>query len=73
MRALGPGSVSSLLKIALDVAFFLLWIVLGALVLALISSFFVPLDETCKRHFVGFDVRREIEQVLHRVCGQPEA
>ena len=44
MRALGPGSVSSLLKIALDVAFFLLWIVLGALVLALISSFFVPLD-----------------------------
>ena len=44
MRALGPGSVSSLLKIALDVAYVLLWVVTGALALGLIAALFIPLD-----------------------------
>lgn len=44
LRALGPGSVSSLLKIALDVAYFLLWFIVGVLLLLLIAALFVPLD-----------------------------
>ena len=43
-KALGPGSVSSLLKIALDVAYVLMWLVTGVLLLALVASLFVPLD-----------------------------
>lgn len=43
-KALGPGSVSSLLKIALDVAYILLWLVTGILLLILIASLFIPLD-----------------------------
>ena len=38
MRALGPGSVSSFLKIILDVVFAALWIVLGAMALALLAE-----------------------------------
>ena len=34
MRALGPGSVSSFLKIILDVAFYVLWVVIGCLIVA---------------------------------------
>ena len=37
MRALGPGSVSSFLKIILDVVFAALWIGLGAVALALLA------------------------------------
>ncbi len=37
MRALGPGSVASLLKIALDVAYVVLWIAVGAVCLALVG------------------------------------
>lgn len=44
LKALGPGSVSSLLKIALDVAYILLWLVTGVLLLILIASLFIPLD-----------------------------
>ena len=44
LNALGPGSVSSLLKIALDVAYILLWLVTGILLLILIASLFIPLD-----------------------------
>lgn len=44
LKALGPGSVSSLLKIALDVAYILLWLIVGVLVLLLIAALFVPLD-----------------------------
>ena len=44
LKALGPGSVSSLLKIALDVAYILLWLVTGILLLILIASLFIPLD-----------------------------
>ena len=38
MRALGPGSVSSLLKTALDVVYFILWIVAVAVGLATITG-----------------------------------
>ncbi len=38
MRALGPGSVSSFLKIILDVVFAALWISLGALALVLLAA-----------------------------------
>jgi hypothetical protein len=38
MRALGPGSVSSFLKIILDVVYAALWISLGAVTLALLAA-----------------------------------
>ena len=38
MRALGPGSVSSFLKIALDVVHVLLWLLLVALLLTLLGT-----------------------------------
>lgn len=38
MRALGPGSVSSFLKIILDVVFAALWISLGVVALALLAA-----------------------------------
>jgi hypothetical protein len=44
LRTLGPGSVSSLLKIGLDVAYVLLWIILGVLILAFVAAIFIPLD-----------------------------
>ena len=44
LRALGPGSVSSLLKIALDVAFWLLVLITGVLVVFFFVSIFFPLE-----------------------------
>ena len=44
VRALGPGSVSSLLKIALDVAYWLLALITGVLLLFFVVSFFIPLE-----------------------------
>lgn len=44
MRALGPGSVSSLLKIALDVAYWTLWLAVAVVIGVFIFSFFIPLD-----------------------------
>ena len=44
MRALGPGSVASLLKVALDVAYWALWLGLAVVVAVFVVSFFVPLD-----------------------------
>jgi hypothetical protein len=38
MRALGPGSVASLLKIALDCAYVALWLVIVALVVAMLGA-----------------------------------
>jgi hypothetical protein len=38
MRALGPGSVSSFLKIILDVVYVALWISLGAVAVALLAA-----------------------------------
>ncbi|MBC6982840.1 DUF2975 domain-containing protein [Caulobacter sp. 17J80-11] len=43
MRAMGPGSVSSLLKVALDVVHVVLWIAIGGLLLITIASLIVPL------------------------------
>lgn len=44
VRAMGPGSVSSLLKVALDVAYVLLWLITGVLLLLVIAAIFIPLD-----------------------------
>ena len=44
MRALGPGSVSSLLKLALDVIGFTLWAALGVLVLGAFIALLLPVD-----------------------------
>ena len=44
MRALGPGSVSSLLKLVLDVIFFALWAALGLLLLAALLALLLPTD-----------------------------
>lgn len=45
VRALGPGSVSSLLKIALDVAYGLMAAITGLLLLFFIAAAFIPLDQ----------------------------
>lgn len=42
MRAMGPGSVSSLLKTALDVVYVVLWGLIGACVLIAVGSLFFP-------------------------------
>lgn len=44
LRTLGPGSVSSLLKIALDVAYVLLILITAVLLIALIAAIFIPLS-----------------------------
>ena len=44
-RTLGPGSVASLLKIALDVAYVLLILITAALLLALVAAIFIPLSD----------------------------
>lgn len=44
LRTLGPGSVSSLLKVGLDVAYVLLWVILAILILAFVAAVFIPLD-----------------------------
>jgi len=44
LRTIGPGSVSSLLKIALDVAYVLLTLITGVLLLLWVASIFIPLD-----------------------------
>jgi hypothetical protein len=44
MRALGPGSVSSLLKLVLDVIFFALWAMLALLLMAALFAVLVPGD-----------------------------
>ncbi len=43
LRTLGPGSVSSLLKIALDVAYVLLMLITAVLLLVFLASIFIPL------------------------------
>lgn len=44
-RTLGPGSVSSLLKIALDVAYVLLMLLTGILLMSFVVAVFVPLTQ----------------------------
>lgn len=43
MRAMGPGSLSSLLKIAMDVAYLAAWLFLGVTVLASLALLVIPL------------------------------
>lgn len=43
-RAMGPGSVSTLLKIALDVAYVLLGLLTGLLLVLLVTAIFIPID-----------------------------
>lgn len=45
VRTIGPGSVSSLLKIALDVAYVLLWIITGILLAVFVAAIFIPLAD----------------------------
>jgi hypothetical protein len=49
MRALGPGSVSSLLKVGLDLVYFVLWIALAGLLIGLCAAIvitpLIPLGE----------------------------
>ena len=44
LRTIGPGSVASLLKIALDVAYVLMILVTGLLLLLWVASIFIPID-----------------------------
>lgn len=44
VRTLGPGSISSLLKIALDAAFVLLALITGLMLILLIVGLFIPID-----------------------------
>lgn len=43
-RAMGPGSVSSLLKIALDVAYWLLMAITGLIAALFVTAVFIPLE-----------------------------
>lgn len=51
MRAMGPGSVSSLLKLVLDVIFFALWAALAILLLAALLALLLPGDLDVWRRF----------------------
>jgi hypothetical protein len=44
VKTMGRGSVSSVLKVALDVAYVLLWLITGVLLLLVIAAIFIPLD-----------------------------
>jgi Protein of unknown function (DUF2975) len=44
MRALGPGSVSSLLKLVLDVIYFVLWAIVGGFALLAFAALLLPSD-----------------------------
>jgi hypothetical protein len=60
MRALGPGSVSSLLKIVLDVVYGLMLFVVGILVIAAVAALLFKLDGGVKKSI-------EIARMLHEV------
>ena len=68
MRALGPGSVASLLKIALDCAYVALWLVLGALLVFMVGSLLVmPFIQTAGHGVVTLDGHPEdVALLLHR-------
>ena len=55
MRALGPGSVSSILKTILDVVNFVLWIGIGGASLAIIALLLVSFDPKLLGGHVLFD------------------
>lgn len=51
-RTMGPGSVSSLLKIALDVAYVALMLITGVLLMAFVAAVFVPLTGPLERNLI---------------------
>jgi len=53
MRALGPGSVSSVLKLVLDVVSFSLWVLLAVLLLAAFLALVLPVDLDVWRDIVS--------------------
>lgn len=53
MRALGPGSVSSMLKLALDVISFVLWAGLAALMVSAFIALLLPVDLPMWRRVVA--------------------
>jgi hypothetical protein len=53
MRALGPGSVSSLLKLVLDVFSFVLWAIIACLLLAAFVALLLPVDLNLWRQIVS--------------------
>lgn len=52
MRALGPGSVSSLLKLALDVISVVLWVSVAGLVVGAFIALLLPVDLPLWRHVI---------------------
>ncbi len=68
MRALGPGSVASLLKIALDCAYAALWLVITALVVAMVGTLLImPFIQNIGHGVIRIDGHREdVGLVLHR-------
>ena len=68
MRALGPGSVASLLKIALDCAYVVLWLVLVALAVAMVGTLLVmPFIQNAGHGVITVNGHPEdVGMVLHR-------
>ena len=68
MRALGPGSVASLLKIALDCAYVVLWLVIAALAVAMVGTLLVlPFSQSLGHAAVHVNGRAEdVVLLLHR-------
>ena len=68
MRALGPGSVASLLKTALDCAYVALWLIAAALAVAMVGTLLVlPFVQNLGHGVVTVDGHPEdVGLVLHR-------
>lgn len=68
MRAIGPGSVSSLLKIALDVVYVALWILIGILLVLAVAFLVIPITtEIFRFEFRG--VQTEIPVARAKLIG----
>jgi succinate-acetate transporter protein len=60
MRAIGPGSVASLLKIALDCAYGVLWLALAAVVVVMIGTMIaLPFIQTASHGVITLDGHRQ--------------
>jgi hypothetical protein len=68
MRALGPGSVASLLKIALDCAYGVLWLAVAGVVIAMIGSILLmPFIQSASHGVITLDGhQRDIGLYLRR-------
>ena len=58
VRALGPGSVSSLLKIVLDVVFFALWVGIVFLALAMLVALLLSFDPEVLSGIASLEISR---------------